>query len=139
VKKKSARWHTIYSIISTVFEEAGIAVLFLWLLPIFGIVVPLWGVIIILASFAVFSYFMYRIGHPTILFKEVSSPESIIGETAIVERSLKPEGYVKVHGELWRATAVETRIEKGTEVTVVSLDGLKLTVVNKSLKADQPS
>jgi membrane protein implicated in regulation of membrane protease activity len=131
-KKKSARWHTVYSIISTVIEEAGIAALFLWLMPLFGIVIPLWVVILVLAGFAVFSYFMYRIGHPTILYEPVNSPESIIGSTGIVERALNPEGYVRVCGELWQASGTEGNIERGEEVIVASIEGLKLTVVRKS-------
>jgi membrane protein implicated in regulation of membrane protease activity len=131
-KKKSARWHTVYSIISTVFEEAGIAALMLWLMPIFGIVIPLWGVILVLSAFAVFSYFMYRIGHPTVLYEAVNSPESIIGSTGVVERSLNPQGYVRVCGELWQASGKDGNLEKGEEVIVVSMDGLKLTVAQKS-------
>lgn len=131
-KKKSARWHTVYSIISTVIEEAGIAALFLWLMPLFGIVVPLWGVILVLAGFAVFAYFMYRIGHPTILYEPVNSPESIIGSTGVVERALNPQGYVRVFGELWQASGTEGNMEKGEEVIVASIEGLKLTVVRKS-------
>jgi membrane protein implicated in regulation of membrane protease activity len=131
-KKKSARWHTVYSIISTVIEEAGIATLMLWLMPIFGIVIPLWVTILVLAGFAVFSYFMYRIGHPTVLYEAVNSPESIIGSTGVVERSLNPHGYVRVCGELWQASGKDGNLEKGEEVIVVSMDGLKLTVAQKS-------
>jgi membrane protein implicated in regulation of membrane protease activity len=131
-KKKSARWHTIYSIISTVIEEAGIAALMLWLMPIFGIAIPLWVTILVLAGFAVFSYFMYRIGHPTVLYEAVNSPESIIGSTGVVESSLNPQGYVRVCGELWQASGKDGNLEKGEEVIVLSIDGLKLTVANKS-------
>ena len=131
-KKKSARWHTVYSIICTLIEEAGIAALFLWLMPLFGIVIPLWVVILVLAGFAILSYFMYRIGHPTILYEPVNSPESIIGSTGVVERALNPEGYVRVCGELWQASVTEGNIERGEEVIVASIDGLKLTVVPKS-------
>ena len=132
MKKRSARWHTIYSIISTLLEEAGIALLLLWLLPFFGLVVPWWIVILAMAGFAVFSYFMYRIGHPTILFKEVSAPDSIVGQTAVVERPLEPEGYVRVCGELWRACSADGRADRGQEVIVTAIDGLKLTVVKKN-------
>ena len=131
-KKKSACWHTVYSIISTVIEEAGIATLMLWLMPIFGIVIPLWVTILVLAGFAVFSYFMYRIGHPTVLYEAVNSPESIVGSIGVVERSLNPYGYVRVCGELWQASGKDGNMEKGEEVIVVSMDGLKLTVAQKS-------
>jgi len=132
MKMKSARWHTIYSIISTLIEEAGIAALFLWLLPTFGIVIPLWGVILALVGFAIFSYFMYRIGHPTILYKEISSPDAIIGCTGVVVSTIGPEGYVRVCGELWRAKCSHAKLEKGEEIVVTAIDGLKLTVARKT-------
>lgn len=131
VKKKSARWHTVYSIISTVIEEALIAAALLWGLPLFGLVLPVWVIILVIVGFAIFSYFMYRIGHPTMLYHEISSPESIIGSTGIVERSLNPQGYVKVCGELWSASVIDGHIEKGEEVIVTGITGLKLTVTKK--------
>ncbi|RPJ63436.1 MAG: hypothetical protein EHM12_02310 [Dehalococcoidia bacterium] len=130
-KNKSARWHTIYSIISTVIEEAIMVAVLLWVLPLFGLVIPVWGIILAIIGFAIFSYFMYRIGHPTTLYREISSPESIIGSTGVVERSLNPQGYVKVCGELWSASVKDGHIEKGEEVIVTGIAGLKLTVTKK--------
>lgn len=131
-KKRSARWHTIYSIISTVLEEAAIAILVVWILPLFGVNIPWWGLVLILVGFAVFSYIMYRVGHPTISFKDISSPESIIGSEGIVESELNPEGYVRVQGELWKAVSGGERLERGEPVTVMGMQGLKLTVQRKA-------
>jgi membrane protein implicated in regulation of membrane protease activity len=131
-RPKSARWHTIYSILSTIIEEGAIAAGFLWVLPLFGIIVPAWAVTVIMAAFAVFSYVMYRVGHPTISYKEVSAPESIIGNRGVVENPLNPEGYVKVNGELWRAVCPNAPVEKGEEVVVTNIEGLRLTVERKT-------
>jgi membrane protein implicated in regulation of membrane protease activity len=131
VKQNSPRWHTVYSIISTVFEEAVIAAFIIWVLPLFGIDIPLWGLITILVAFAIYSYIMYRVGHPTISYKEVSSPESMTGNEGVVESELKPEGYVKVRGELWKASAGGERLGKGEEVVVTGIEGLKLSVKRK--------
>jgi len=131
VKQNSPRWHTVYSIISTVFEEAVIAAFIIWVLPLFGIDIPLWGLITILVAFAIYSYIMYRVGHPTISYKEVSSPESIIGNEGVVYSELKPEGYIKVRGELWKASAGGERLGKGEEVVVTGIEGLKLSVKRK--------
>jgi len=128
MRKKSARWHTVYSIISTIIEEAGIAAGLLWLLPLFGIFLPAWGVIAIMAGFAVYSYIMYRIGHPTITYKEISSPESIIGCIGVAETRLQPVGMVKVNGELWQAVCINEGTQKGDQVVVTGIEGLKLTV-----------
>lgn len=131
LKRKSARWHTIYSIVSTVIEGAAIAAVILWVLPLFGMIIPLWGLIVALVVYAVFSYIMYRIGHPTILYEAVSSPESIIGSEGIVDCTFNPEGYVRVHGELWKAFSFDKNLAKGEEIIVTGIDGLKLNVVRK--------
>ena len=131
MKPKSARWHTVYSIISSIVEEAGIAVLLMVVLPVFGINIPLWGIIAILTAFAVFSYVSYRLGHPTVLLEGVTSPESIVGSEGIVQQDLAPEGYVQVRGELWKASSTAGGLKKGEEVIITGIDGLKLTVTRK--------
>jgi len=128
VKRKSARWHTIYSIISAVIEELAIVALVLFVLPLFNINIPLWGLIIILVCFAAYCYVMYRIGHPTISFREVSDPDSIVGSTGIAENELNPEGLIRIHGELWKAVSEAERLEKGSRVIVTGIDGLRLFV-----------
>ncbi len=127
-KRDPARWHTYYSIISTVVEEAAIAALILWILPIFGIVLPPWALWSALVVFAIYSYIMYRIGHPTISYKKVNAPESIVGSTGVVEKALTPDGFVRVRGELWKARSDDGNVAKGQEVTVSGIDGLRLTV-----------
>ena len=127
-KRNPARWHTVYSIISTAVEEAAIAALILWILPIFGIVLPAWVLWLALVVFAIYSYIMYRIGHPTISYKKVNAPESIVGSTGVVEKALTPDGFVRVRGELWKARSDDGNLAKDQEVTVSGIDGLKLTV-----------
>jgi membrane protein implicated in regulation of membrane protease activity len=129
--RMSPRWHTVYSIVSTIVEEMAIGAALTWLLPLFDVTVPVWAVVLILVGFAVFSYVMYRVGHPTISYKEVSAPESIIGCQGIVARRLDPEGLVRVCGELWRATSSDAGLAKGDEVIIRGIEGLKLTVSRK--------
>ena len=133
LKPISGRWHTVYSIISTALQEAGIAILLLWVLPVLGINVPLWGVITVLAAYGVFSYIMYRVGHPTVLLKAVTSPESIVGSEGIVQQDLEPEGYIQVRGELWKASSTAGGLKKGEEVIITGIDGLKLIVTRKEV------
>lgn len=129
--RKSARWHTIYSIISTLIEEVIIIAFILWILPLFDVHIPVWGTIIILVVFTGFSYLMYRVVHPTISYQYAGAPENIIGSIGVVESDVDPEGYVKVQGELWRAVVDEGKLIKGDEVIVTGIDGLKLTVRRK--------
>jgi len=131
LKPKSGRWHTVYSIISSIVEEAAIAVLILWILPVFNINFPLWATITVLIAFAVFSYVSYLLGHPTVLLEGVTAPESIVGSEGIVQQDLEPQGYVQVRGELWKASSAAGGLKKGEQVIVTAIDGLKLTVTRK--------
>ena len=131
MKPKSGRWHTVYSIISSIVEEAAIAVLILWILPVFNINFPLWATITVLIAFAVFSYVSYLLGHPTVLLEGVTAPESIVGSEGLVQQDLEPQGYVQVRGELWKASSAAGGLKKGEQVIVTAIDGLKLTVTRK--------
>ena len=53
--------------------------------------------------------------------------ETLVGETAVVVTACRPCGQVRVAGELWQAICAEGA-DPGTEVDVVALDGLLLTV-----------
>ncbi len=54
--------------------------------------------------------------------------EALIGERGVVRETIGPgEGMVFVHGELWRAVS-DGVIERGTEVEVIGVSGMKLTV-----------
>ena len=132
VKPRSGRWHTIYSIIVSALQAAAIAVLIIVVLPVFQINIPVWGIVSILTAYAVFAYIMYRISHPTVLYKPVTSPEAIVGKEGVVEVDLNPEGYVRVEGELWKAACPGGDLRKGDRVVITCIKGLELTVERKS-------
>lgn len=115
-------------------EQAALVAVVLWLLPRFNINIPLWGLAILMVALAVHSYFMYRIGRPTFLIKPKVAPENIVGYEGTVVKPLVPQGYVKVQGVLWKAMCAETHLQKGDEVVVVGIEGLRLTVRPKKPK-----
>lgn len=53
--------------------------------------------------------------------------EAMTGERAEVVEALRPEGWVRVQGELWRARS-ERGAERGETVLVRRVDGLTLLV-----------
>jgi membrane-bound serine protease (ClpP class) len=53
--------------------------------------------------------------------------ETLIGEVVEVAEELRPYGYVRVQGELWRAHAAD-EAAPGEKVRVVGRDGLTLEV-----------
>ncbi len=58
----------------------------------------------------------------------VTGREGLVGELAQARTSLDPEGTVFIKGELWRARAVDGRIEAGESVEVLTVDGFDMQV-----------
>jgi len=58
--------------------------------------------------------------------RPIRSPD--VGVRAIVVRSLAPKGYVRVGNELWPALCETASGERGREVAVVRMEGLRLIV-----------
>ena len=53
--------------------------------------------------------------------------ESLVGERGEALSDLRPQGDVRVHGEIWRAASRDP-VPAGAEVEVIRVDGLKLEV-----------
>jgi membrane-bound serine protease (ClpP class) len=59
----------------------------------------------------------------------VTGDSELIGQVGVVRQALDPEGFVFVHGELWRARTSGEPVPPGEEVRVEGFDdGLTLTV-----------
>jgi membrane-bound serine protease (ClpP class) len=74
-----------------------------------------------------FFAFVMGLAWQTYKSRPTTGKEALVGERGRVSARIDPVGGVSVHGELWRARAEEP-IEAGTEVVVVGVDGLTLTV-----------
>jgi len=118
----------ILAIVSTLLEEAALVVIVLWGLPRFGIYIPLWGLVLLMIAWCAYNVYAYRIGSRALRRKPVAGLTVMVGSKGEVVNRLVPEGFVKIKGELWRATSVDKNIKVGEEVTVVGQDGLKLIV-----------
>ncbi|HIE31696.1 MAG TPA: nodulation protein NfeD [Methanosarcinales archaeon] len=64
--------------------------------------------------------------------KPTTGKEELIGKFVRAETDIGPEGggTVKVHGEIWRASATEP-VQKGEMVVIVGIDGLTLIIEKK--------
>ncbi|MCX7832049.1 MAG: nodulation protein NfeD [Actinobacteria bacterium] len=58
----------------------------------------------------------------------VTGKEGMRGLKGKAYSDLKPDGRVFVRGEIWKAESVDGNIEKGEEIEVVEVEGLKLIV-----------
>ena len=121
----------IIAIVSTVLEEAALAVGVLWGLPKLGIHIPLWVLIIVMLAWGAYTIITYRMGSRALRKKPVHGLTAILGSQGKVVSPLVPEGMVRIKGELWMAKSASGRMDTGEEVTVVGQDRLKL-IVRKS-------
>jgi membrane-bound ClpP family serine protease len=126
---KNARLYI--GIISTLVWEAAIVAVIKWGLPKAGIKVPLWGTVLICLGFALYSVTFYRIGSRALRKKSEPGSTNMVGVEGRVSSRLDPEGYVRIHGELWEARSESGIIERGADVIVVNQVGLKIVVRNK--------
>jgi membrane-bound ClpP family serine protease len=118
----------ILAIVSTLLEEAALAAIILWGLPLLGIRLPLYVLIILMAALAAFAVITYRLGSRALRRKPVVGLPDMIGTKGKAVSDLAPEGTVRIKGELWESRADGRRINTGERVTVVGQDGLKLIV-----------
>ena len=123
--------YTIYAIIGTILEVAALLVVVLWVLPLFNIYVPWWILAILLAIDLSVSAFTYIMGRRALRQRIAYGPEAIIGSEGVVATALDPTGYVKVRGELWKASC-QARLDIGDKVVVTGVEGLKLVVIPKA-------
>jgi len=118
----------IIAIVSTLLEEAALAVGVLWGLPKLGIHIPPWVLIIVMVAWAAYTITTYRMGSRALRKKPIVGLIDMVSSKGEVVRSLVPEGLVRIKGELWRAKSASGRLDTGEKVIVVGQDGLKLTV-----------
>ena len=110
----------------------------LWLLPRVAINIPLWGLILMMIALGVYNSINYRISKKALVKKPIISLD--IGSRGRTTTPISPKGYVRVNGELWRASSNAT-IHAGEEIVVVGMEGMTLLISstekdNSTRKAD---
>jgi len=108
-------------------------ILVLVLILIFGrhwLNLPGWSVWVLIGVWVgkdiITFYFVWRLYEPT----SSKGTDWLIGADGIAEERLAPAGYIRVHGELWRAEVIGSgTIQKGERVHIQRTRGLTLLVV----------
>lgn len=122
----------IVAILSTLLEEAALAVIVLWGLPQFEYYLSMPGLITLMVLWLAVSVFIYRAGSRALRLKPVFDLPLMIGVKGKVVSPLVPDGLVRIKGELWMARARGKEIEVGAEIVIIDQDGLKLVVHRSS-------
>jgi membrane-bound serine protease (ClpP class) len=88
-----------------------------------------WSVILPAIIFtALFFLFAVGMGIRAQRLKPTTGSEGLVGEVGHAFTALTPDGQVRLHGEIWNATAETGTIPAGATVSVVRLEGLRVTV-----------
>ena len=132
------RRYTVLTITTTLLEETALVAVVLWLLPRVAINIPLWGLIIMMIALGVYNYINYRLSKKALVKKPMISPG--IGSRGRTTPPISPTGYVRVNGELWRASSSAT-IGAGEEIAVAGMEEMTLLISpiekdNHTRKAD---
>jgi membrane-bound serine protease (ClpP class) len=85
-------------------------------------------IILVVALSAAFFLFAVSFGIKAQRKKVATGKEGIVGEKGIALSRLNPEGEVKVHGEIWSCESVDGDIKKGSAVSIIGIENLKLKV-----------
>jgi membrane-bound ClpP family serine protease len=118
----------VWKIITSIFEQAVLVAAVLWVLPLVNINLPLWVLApatIVLQAYNVFSY---QKSIHALRAQPIAGMTNMVGTQGKTVNTLTPDGFVKIRGELWAATAVNGNIVNGRSVTVVEQSGLRLVV-----------
>ena len=124
----SKKTYIIFNIATGLLKGAVLAAIVLWLLPLWGINIPIWGLILIVIAFLCYEIITFRLGRRALERKPAIWANAVVGCCGKATTPLTPDGYVKVQGELWRALSSDTDINEGDDIVVVELDRLTLRV-----------
>jgi membrane protein implicated in regulation of membrane protease activity len=122
--------------IGTLLEQGALLIIVHWWLPQMDIHISWWVTGILMFLLLMYSVYTYIMGRRALLKKSPVYPDTIIGSEGVVATPLDPTGYVKVRGELWKATA-ESNLEIGEKIIVTKIDGIRLLVISEARKTKE--
>ena len=119
-----------------IFTAGGVVALVIGSLILFKGASPVFSVdpwLIAIVTIVITSAFAFVVNRAIVSHRRQAKTgrEELIGKTAIVKVTLKPEGTVFYKGERWTAISDTGQVEPGEEVTITKTDGLILHVTRK--------
>ena len=124
----SKKAYIVFNIATGLLKGAVLLSIVLWLLPLWGVNIPIWGLILMVAVFLTYEIVTFRLGRRALERKPVIWSEAIVGRCGKTTTPLTPDGYVQVNGELWHAFSSDTNINEDDDIVVVEMDRLILRV-----------
>jgi membrane protein implicated in regulation of membrane protease activity len=122
-----SKGYTVWSIVTSLIEEAILVGIVLELLPRFEVYLPIWALIVLMVVLGAYSALSYWMGKRALSKSPLLSLKALIGTKCKVETPLSPLGYVRIRGELWQAKS-DKDIAARKEVVVEGVEGMTLLV-----------
>jgi len=120
--------YSIFAIATGLLKGTILVSVVLWFLPIWGINIPIWGLISIVGVFLTYEIITFILGKRALEKKLEIGSEAMVGIFGKAITPLVPYGYVQVKGELWRAFSNDTSVKAGDDIVVLELNRLTLRV-----------
>jgi len=92
VPVKKIRSFALFCLVTTIIEEAVLIAVLLWLLPHFGISIPIWLFVVLVLAWAAWSYLTYRLGKRSIGKPPAVGPEAMVGTICQNHHAAMSEG-----------------------------------------------
>ncbi len=109
-------------------DEIVVVAIAIYILWRFGVNISGTVIAITIVASAIWVLFVHRIILSISRRRQVGGKEGMIGRRGKVVSPLKPEGTIKIRGEIWKASALEHEIDINDEVLVIDVKGLILLV-----------
>lgn len=126
----------LIALMTTLLDEIIIFAILIWVLPMFGIIIPLSVLIVIGIGWTVLSILLFLYTRKPFLQKPYAGLTDMTGLTGTVIKDLTPEGLVKINNEIWKARALNDHVYKGEKVIVENREGLILMVRNANYRGN---
>jgi membrane protein implicated in regulation of membrane protease activity len=113
------------------FQVPGLVLLYLLLILAQRVVaLPTWFIWSLVALWVIKDLILFPVVWRAYDKERRDDASSMVGSRGIAEDRLDPSGYIRVHGELWKAEVMggSPSIGKGEKVTVRGIRGLTLLV-----------
>jgi membrane protein implicated in regulation of membrane protease activity len=89
-----------------------------------------WLAVLCFAAWVLKDLLLYPLSRIAYEADEKTGAQRLVGARGVARENLAPEGYVQIHGELWRGIScpTETVIAAGTEIEILDAQGMKVFV-----------
>jgi membrane-bound ClpP family serine protease len=112
-------------------DDIAVLALIVFVLFIVGVRLPVPVLVVLGLAIAAGIYFLHLTIVRALRRRLVTGAEGMIGAFGKTVETLAPAGMVDIKGEYWKAVSIQTKIEKGRNIEVVSINGLTLEVKEK--------